>query len=122
MADDTKTQVIQEDGVTVVAMGQEYENIDETVIDEVRDFLLNVSGSADPPRLLIDLSKVEFFGSSFIELLFRVWHRMKAKDGGAFGICGLNPYCREVLEVTHLNQLWEIYGTREEALKAMGNT
>ena len=119
MPDDKKTQVIQENGVTVVVMGKEYENIDETVIDDVREFLLSVSASADPPRLLVDLSQVEFFGSSFIELLFRVWHRMKAKEGGIFGICGLNPYCSEVLEVTHLNQLWSIYSTREEALKQM---
>ena len=121
MPDDNKTQVIKQNGVTVVVFGKEYENIDETVIDEVRDFLLNVSSDADPPRLLIDLSKVEFFGSSFIELVFRVWHRMKAKDGGVFGLCCLNPYCREVLEVTHLNQLWKIYQTREEGLKEMGS-
>jgi hypothetical protein len=28
----------------------------------------------------------------------------------------LNPYCREVLEVTHLDTLWPIYATRADAV------
>ncbi len=119
MALTEKPQVTKENGVTVVTMGEGLKSIDETVIDDVREFLLDLSATADPPRVLIDLSKTEFFGSSFIELLFRVWNRMKSRPDGDFAICCLSPYCKEVLEVTHLNQLWKVFETRDEAIQAL---
>ena len=117
-----KTPLVEkEDGVTVVTLGPEFESIDETLMDDLREFLLDVSASAAPPRFLLDLSHTQFFGSSFIELLFRIWNRMNSQEGGRFAICGLTSYCREVLEITHLDQLWSICPTKEEALVQLGN-
>jgi len=113
---ENEPQVTQEDGVTVIALGREFKSIDEMVMDDLREYLLEVSVAADPPRILIDLSQTEFFGSSFIELLFRIWNRMNSQKGGKFGVCGMTPYCREVLEITHLDQLWGIYANRDQAL------
>ncbi len=111
--------VTTEKGVTVISLGSDYENLDEWDLDPVRKAILDATKDPDPPFVLIDLSKVKFFASSFIELLFRVWNRMKTLDGGRFAICGLTPYCAEILEVTHLNQLWEIHDTKEEAIDSL---
>ncbi len=64
--------------------------------------------------LLVDLSHTKFFGSSFIEVLFRVWNRVN-QAGGKFAICGLNSYCREVLQITHLDTVWKTFANRLEA-------
>ncbi len=111
-------EVTKQDGVTVINFGPDFENLDEPVLEEFREFVLEASDSADPPLLVVDLSHTKFFGSSFIELLFRVWNRLNSQDGGRFALSGLTPYGKEILEVTHLDQLWEIFETRDEAIRA----
>jgi anti-anti-sigma factor len=76
----------------------------------------DVARCADPPLVILDLSHTKYFGSAFIEILFRAWNRLKGRDGGRFCISGLTPYCKEVIEVTHLNELWKIFDTLDQAI------
>lgn len=115
----SSNQVIQEDGVTVIALGPEYENLDDAVLEDLRKFILEAVANADPPVVVLDLSHTRFFGSAFIEVLFRAWNRIQKQGGGEFSLCGLTPYCAEVIDVTHLNRLWDIYTTRDEAVAAL---
>ncbi|NQV27130.1 MAG: STAS domain-containing protein [Rhodopirellula sp.] len=108
-------------GVTCIRLGPEFENLDEYTLDMIRTQLLEAAAAADPPRVLIDLQYTSFFGSSFIEVLFRIWNRINAIPGGKFGISGLTDYCKEVLEVTHLDKLWELYPTFEEAVRELSD-
>ncbi|MBM82775.1 MAG: hypothetical protein CMJ78_19610 [Planctomycetaceae bacterium] len=113
----TPPEVTKINDVTIIVFGSDYENLDEQCLDDVRDLILNTAEEADPPRMLLDLSNTSFFGSSFIEVLFRVWNRMNGKDG-KFAITGLTPYCKEVLEITHLDRIWGIYDSQDEAFAA----
>lgn len=109
-------QVSVENGVTVIALGPEFETLDEMKLDQIREAILAVADRAPvPAAVLIDLSHTKFFGSSFIEVLFRVWNRVN-QSGGKFAICGLNSYCREILQITHLDTVWKTFATRQEAL------
>ena len=105
-----------QNGITVISLGPEYENLDEPGLEGLKDMVLDVARSADPPLVVLDLSHTKFFGSAFIEILFRTWNRLKGRDGGQFCISGLTPYCKEVIEVTHLNELWKIFDTLDEAV------
>ena len=58
------------------------------------------------------------FGSSFIEVLFRLWSRLNGRQG-KFALCGLSEYCHEVIDVTKLDQLWTICDTVDEAVVAV---
>jgi anti-anti-sigma factor len=119
MAGAQKPKVEQRGSVTVVLLGSDFENLDEAVLDAASSVILDVSQSADPPRVVIDLSHTRFFGSAFIEILFRAWNRLNAEKGGRFCISGLTPYCREVLEVTHLDRLWTLFETADDAVAAL---
>lgn len=114
-------EITVENGVTVVALGPAYENLDEHILEGVRDVLMDVSNRANPPKVVIDLSHTKFFGSSFIEVLFRLWNRLNTREGGAFAIAGLTPYCAEVLTITHLDTLWRIFPQRSEAVRALSS-
>jgi anti-anti-sigma factor len=103
--------------VTCIVLGSDFENLDEQALDTIRAKLLETASSASPPKVVIDLSHTVFFGSSFIEVLFRIWNRINGTPGGKFGIAGLAPYCREVLEITHLDRLWKLYPNLDEAVK-----
>ncbi len=104
--------------VTVVSLGPQYENLDEATLESVQRFLLQVASDAEPPLVVIDLSHTTFFGSSFIEVLFRMWNRLNQRNG-QFAISGLTDYCREVIEVARLNQLWTLYDSADEAATAL---
>ncbi len=101
--------------VTVITFGPQFESLDEFTLDQVREFVLEAAKAANPPKVVIDLSYTKFFGSSFIEVLFRVWNRVNGA-GGKFALAGLTSYCREVLEITHLDKLWPLLPNADEAV------
>lgn len=107
-----------QDGVTVLTLGPEYENLDDRLIDELQSSLMETVDRIEPPRLVVDLSHTKFFGSSFLEVLFRVWNRVKKRDG-RFALCGLTPYCAEVIGVTHLDRVWDVQETRQKAVDSV---
>lgn len=111
-------QILKERGVTIVTYGPESERITEDRIPEALHALLAALKGAEP-CVVIDLSNVKFFGSSFIEVLFRAWNRIQQQPGGRFSLCGLTPNCAEVIEVTNLNRLWQTYPDRASALQAI---
>ncbi len=112
-------EVYKRGDVTVIKFGQQFETLDEFTLDQIRDFVLEAAKNAIPPKVVIDLSFTKFFGSSFIEVLFRVWNRVNAA-GGKFALAGLTSYCREVLEVTRLDTLWPLLPNEAEAVAAIG--
>lgn len=112
-------QVTRQEDVTVITLGAEYEKLEEGNLQEVRTKVLSAIEDAEPPWVVVDLANVKFFGSAFIEVLFRAWNRLEKADGGKFAISGLTPYCREVLQVTNLDQLWDIQDTRADAINQL---
>jgi anti-anti-sigma factor len=116
MSDAEPFDVTVTSGITVAMFRPDFAQIDEPVMDLVNRKLGDLVAELSSPALILDMSQVDFFGSSFIESMFRVWKRMQSRPGARFALCGLKPYCREVLEVTHLDRLWPLCATRDEAL------
>ncbi len=110
-------QTVVQDGVTVFQFGPGPHTFHEAQMAEVTEPMLSAC-LAEPPLVVVDLSEVEFFGSSFIELLFRMWKRLNERNG-RFVLAGVSPYCGEVLAVTNLDKLWQSYGSRDEAVAAL---
>jgi anti-anti-sigma factor len=106
-------------GVHVVELNSRAQLIEEPILDDLTKELLATAAGITPPVMLLDLSQTTFFGSGFLETLFRVWKTLQNRPDANLVICGLHPYCREVLEITHLDKLWPLYDTRAEALAAM---
>jgi anti-anti-sigma factor len=112
-------EVVVDGQVTVIALGPKYKIIDEHVLDTgLGETMIEIALDAKPPLVVLDLSQTQFFGSSFIEVLFRVWNRLQGRSG-KFAICGLTPHCYDVLKITHLDTLWPLMPTRAEAVAAV---
>ncbi|MEX0726395.1 MAG: STAS domain-containing protein [Planctomycetaceae bacterium] len=107
--------------VTLISLGPEYENLDETLLDSLQPALFAAVEEADPPYLVLDLSKTKFFGSSFIEIIIRMINRVESQRHGEFALSGLTIYCAEVLEITHLDSIWKIFPNSEAAIAALSN-
>ena len=112
-----RPQIIDVDGVTVVAFGPEFERIDESMIATIGEVFGQVTSQKRRP-LVVDLSNTKFFGSSFIEMLFRLWNSAKDEKGHGFALAGVSDYCQEIMSVTNLQQLWPMYKARHQAVEA----
>lgn len=66
--------------------------------------------------VVVDFSELTFCGSAIVALLVRLWQVVK-KHAGTLTCCGVAPEVLEVLTITHLDTLWEICDTREEAIR-----
>ncbi|WP_166825469.1 STAS domain-containing protein [Thalassoroseus pseudoceratinae] len=116
MPNNDSIHVSRQDDITIITLGPEYQKLEEGHLQEVRTEILTAVESAEPPLVVLDMSNVNFFGSAFIEILFRAWNRLEKAENGKFVICGLMPYCKEVLQVTNLDRIWELVETRDDAI------
>lgn len=116
MTNQDSIQVTRQDDITIITLGPEYQKLEEGHLQEVKTDILAAVENAEPPLVVLDLSNVSFFGSAFIEVLFRAWNRLENADNGKLVICGLEPYCKEVLKVTNLHKLWDLIDTRSDAI------
>lgn len=109
-------EIIEQDGVTVVVLGAEYDNLEEMTLERASEHLLEIAQSAEPPLILIDMGRTKFFGSAFLGSLFRVWRRLTTR-GGKMAVCGASGVVAEVLDVTQASRLWALHETREAAIQ-----
>ena len=112
-----KPQTLLDGDITIVAFGEEFEHLGEDVMPAIAT-AVDEAAQADVPKVLLDMSSVKFFGSSYIEVLYRLWKQMESR-GGRFAISGLHPYCREVLQVTNLDKIWTIVDDRDAGLATL---
>jgi len=69
------------------------------------------------PRIYVDMSEVTYIDSSGLAVLIDAMHRI-ANYGGKFGLIGIRPAVRTVLEIARLDQVFRVYPDRASAVTA----
>lgn len=105
--------------IAVIEPAPEVESMPENLIQQAAQMVLAPLREDPPSGLVIDLSKVKFFGSVFISFLLRCHTRVK-QHGSEMVLAGASDRIRELLHLTNLDTLWALYDTREEAIEALG--
>lgn len=72
----------------------------------------------DLKHLVIDLSRSRYFGSLILGQLIALSQRVRER-GGRVALADPSNEMREVLKIMKVDQLWEIYGSRSQALSAI---
>jgi anti-sigma B factor antagonist len=67
-------------------------------------------------KVLVDFSGVTYIDSSGLATLIEMFQRLKKIDG-ALRFCNMNQKVKNVFEVTRLHKLFEIFDTKDMALK-----
>ena len=116
MNDTFQTETLEH--VVLATLGSGYDTLDGSLVKQAEEHLLAAVSDSSCTTLVVDMSHTRFFGSAFIESLIRVWNVLKPRPQSSLKLCGLQPYCEEVLTITHLNQIWGIYETPEQAIEA----
>lgn len=69
-------------------------------------------------NVVLDFHKSDYYGSTALAFFVKLWKRVKQCQG-CMVFCGLSDHEKEILKVTHLDGLWSICSTRDEALQAV---
>jgi anti-anti-sigma factor len=107
--------------IAVVTPSAKVEEMHETMIEQAARMVVQ-SLKADPPAgIVVDLSKVTYFGSVFVSFLLRC-HSQARKHGSEIVLAGASEPARELLKLLDLETLWAIYDTRQQAIDALGSS
>ena len=83
---------------------------------QVRKVLLDVLKEKLAPRVVVNLGGVGYIDTAGIASLVEGLKLSRDLKTG-FALYGLSPRAREVLELTRLMHVFEVYNTEEEALR-----
>lgn len=68
-------------------------------------------------HVILDLSRVTFVDSAGLGVLIGCLRQVK-QGRGELSLCGLTSNVRTLFQLCHMHRLFQIYNTREEALRA----
>ncbi len=110
---DAITNVSREDEGTVVRLEGE---IDLNRSPAFHESLLDICED-HPKRLIVNLSKVDYIDSSGVGALVDAYRRLK-RDGAQMILVAPSERVQGILEITRLDQFFQIAQTEKEAMKA----
>jgi anti-sigma B factor antagonist len=96
-------------GALIVAQGE----LDVQSVPELRARLAEAVDSGKN-RVVVDLAEVSFIDSLSLSAL--VGARRKLGDGGRLAVVAVHEYVRLILQATGLEQVLDVFATREEAV------
>ena len=92
-------------------------SIDLSSSPAVRKILLNELRESRTPRVILNLEKVKYIDSSGVASLVEGL-RASRDIGSRLLLFGLSPIVREVLQLSRLLKIFEIYENEQQALSA----
>jgi anti-sigma B factor antagonist len=112
---DLKIEKRQVNGVTIISCQGRIMFGDEA--NALRDFLKEAL--AETPRMVLNLAGVTYIDSGGLGTLVGVYS--SARGAGAdIKLTGLGQRLRDVLQITKLATVFEVFNTEQEALTALG--
>jgi anti-anti-sigma factor len=102
----------------VITPASNVEAMNWDLIEQAADIVMAPLRNQESPMVVVDLSKVSYFGSVFLALLLRCHTAVKSR-GGELVLSGASKMARELLKITALDTLWALYDTKEQALDAV---
>ena len=79
---------------------------------------LQVLIDGDNPRLLVDLAGIDFVTSAGLRAVLGVVKKVKAAQG-ALAVCGVRTQVQDILDITGLTPMMQIYPQRSDGLVAL---
>jgi anti-anti-sigma factor len=110
----------QHGDIAIIEPSPEVEQLRSNVIDTAAQVVLSPLKENPSTNVIVDLSRVTFFGSEFISFLLNC-HLVVKRHDCELVLAGVSPQIRELLRQTALDTLWAIYDNRKEALEALGS-
>ena len=104
--------------VITVKTSSMLETLEPSLLEGAAALLIDSLKNEANPQVIVDLSPLDYFGSSFLALLIRCWKLTQAKNG-TMVLSGVSNRARDLLHMTSLDMVWPIYGSVREAIDAL---
>jgi len=95
------------------------ESLDSEEFDRLNESMLKSIDGKVSDRWVLDLSGVDYMGSSVLGLMINVRQHIKA-GGGKLALAGLSPQLTQIFRTCCLEKLFMITKTRAEAIRMLG--
>ena len=109
-----RLNISAEGDVTVVEL-TDRKILDEVSISQIGERLAALVAKADHPKFILDFSNVGHMSSSALGMLITLHKRVRERKG-QLRLSGIQPPIYEVFVITRLNEIFQICGSKEEAL------
>jgi anti-anti-sigma factor len=107
--------------IAVLIPSPEATALAERPLEQAAQAALTSLEAMPPAGLVMDLSRVDYFGSLFISFLVRC-HNLAKKSGCRMVVAGASTRIRELLHLALLDNLWRFHKDRAEAVQAFTST
>ena len=95
------------------------EQLDSQEFDELNTALMRVLDGRINGKWVLDLSSVNYMGSSVLGLMINIRQHIKS-GGGKLALAGLTPRMAAIFHTCCLEKLFTIAKTRDDAVRAVG--
>jgi stage II sporulation protein AA (anti-sigma F factor antagonist) len=95
------------------------ESLDSEEFDALNESMLKTVEEKAGDRWVLDLSSVNYMGSSVLGLMINFRQHIKTA-GGQLALCGLSPKLMRIFHTCCLEKLFVITRNRSDALTALG--
>jgi anti-sigma B factor antagonist len=114
-------QIERRGDIAIVTPSSAIEQMPENLVEQAAQMVLAPLREGRLNGLVVDLGRVNYFGSVFISFLLRC-HLMVKRQGAELVLAGVSDRVRELLRLTSLDTLWALYASKAEALEALGGS
>lgn len=115
----TKSYCSHLDGYSVVTFPKELCKASLAEIRETGEQVVSELANHKAPQCLVDLTALDYMGSSMVASIVRIWKAIEANQGRMV-VAVSSIGVREVLRVTGLNRVWTIKSSYDTALHELG--
>ena len=90
----------------------------QDAVDTIGSELQNIARTTDLKKIIVDMNRIELMTSSMIGQ-FVSFHKQCQARGINVTFCNLTSQIKELFKITKLDTMFQIKGTREDAMKSL---
>ena len=103
----------------ILILTPELKTLDARDAPDFKEKALTLIGDTSAQQVIFDLHHLQFIDSSGLGALLSILRHLTAQ-GGDLKIAELNKPVRAVFELVSMHKIFEIYQTKEDALRSFG--
>jgi anti-anti-sigma factor len=107
--------------IAVLTPSPEAAALAEHPLEQAATAVLTPLAAMPPVGIVMDLTRLDYFGSRFIGFLIRC-HKLIKDRGGRMVVVGASVRIRELLHLAALDSVWPFYQDRAQAVQALTTT
>ena len=85
---------------------------------DLADELETCLHQSEVPKIIVDMKKVPFINSAALGIFLNIYREVE-KRNGRFGLCSISSDVDNLLEITKLGSVLEVFKNQEDAVDSM---